>query len=196
MASFIKKRTEKWTKTVQGNIINILENQAVPRLKELILEDYDFDLNDVANPKSLLAPDRYMDEFSKRLDGFDYIDKKFRGIKFVTPDMENFDFRAGLEPIETILEGLIGRYVEVKHNDYSRATGRQTYKGMREEVYLIKYTAEVRTWEKKLDRKFEEYAFSNTPPLDIFGRGNQFIEENLGKWVDDAIKKSQKEFKL
>lgn len=196
MASFIKNRTEKWTKTVQKNLINILEDKAIPRLKDIILEDYSFELNDVANPKSTLAPEKYMAEFSKRLDSFDYIDKKFRGIKFITPDMENFDFRAGLEPIETILEGMIGRYVEVARNDYSRATGKQTYKGMREEVYLIKYTAEVRTWEKKLDKKFEEYAFSNTPPLDIFGRGNEFIAENLGKWVDDAIKKSQKEFNI
>lgn len=197
MGRFFKDKTEKWAdKKLESEIMLVLEEEAIPRIKELILEDYDFNLNDVANPKSKLAPEKYMDEFIKRLDDFEYLDETARGVVLKTPDMENFDFRDGLEPILTVLEGLAGRYVEVEQEDYKRVTGRQTYRGERKEVYLIKYNNQVRDWEKDLDKKFEEYAFSNSPPIDIFERADEFVDDNMSMWLDEAIKKSQKEFDI
>jgi len=196
MADFFRKKTIEWARKLRKNIAYLLENDAVPRIKDIILEDYDFNLNDIANPKSILAPDLYYDDFSKRLDDFDYIDITSDGAKIMTPDMFNFNFKDGLEVVETVLEGLVGRYVEVDHEDYRRVTGRSTYRGRRQPVYLIKYTKEVRDWEKDLDKKFEEYPFSNTPPIDIFSRAEEFVEENMGRWLDEAIQKSQKEFKV
>jgi hypothetical protein len=196
MPDFFKKKTIRWGRELRSKLVDILEEDAIPRIKDIIMEDYDFNLNDIANPKSKLAPDNYAGEFLKRLDDFDYIDLTAKGVRLTTPDMENFDFRDGLEPVETILEGMIGRYVEVEHDDYQRVTGRSTYRGKRMDVYLIKYTNEVRDWEKDLDKKFEEYAFSNSPPIDIFERAEIFVNENMEKWIDDAIKKSQKEFEV
>ena len=196
MASFLRKQTIKWARTLQKTLEDVLEEKAVPRLKEIILEDYDFELKDIANPKSKLAPERFQGEFSNRLDDFDYVDIEFKGVKFITPDMYNFDFRDGLEPIENILEGMVGKYVEVEHRDYVRATGRQTYRGKRSEVYLIRYTTEVRNWEKSMDKKFDPYAFSNTPPLDIFSRADQFVSDTMDMWINEAVEKSQKEFKV
>lgn len=196
MPDFFKKKTITWGRKLQDKLVFVLENNAIPRIKDIILEDYDFNLNDVANPKSKLAPDGYVGEFTKRLNSFDYLDKTSKGVKLITPDMENFDFRDGLEVVETVLEGLVGRYIEVEHDDYQRATGRSTYRGKRAEVYLIKYNNEVRDWEKDLDKKFEEYAFSNTPPIDIFARAEIFVNENMERWIEEAVEKSQKEFKI
>lgn len=192
MATIIKKEIKKWTEDIRKNLVVILMETAVPRLKELILEDYDFNLNDIANPNSKLAPENYLDEFSKRLDGFEYIDPEFKGFRFITPDMHNFDFAGELETIESILEGIVGRYVEVEHEDYVKATNKKTYRGERKEVYLVKYTRHVRDWEKDIDKKFEEYAFSNAPPIDIFSRANEFVEENMDDWITESINKFKK----
>jgi len=195
MAIIIKKEIKKWTDDIRKNLVVILMQTAVSKLKEIILEDYDFNLNNVANPKSNLAPENYLDEFSNRLDNFEYIDPEFKGFKFITPDMHNFDFSGELETIESILEGIVGRYVEVKYEDYVKATNKKTYRGEHKEVYLIKYDRSVRDWEKDLDKKFEDYAFSNTPPIDIFGRANEFVEENMDGWVIEAINKFKKRVK-
>jgi len=192
----IKKKIKNWTKDINDNLVDILEREAIPVAREIIMEDYDFNLKDVANPKSKLAPERFEDEFRNRLYDFEYIGKTTRGgIKVICPDISNFDFRGSLRTIENILEGIVGIYVEVERIEYVKATKKQTYRGRRDEMFLIKYSAEVRKWEKILDRKFERYPFSNFPPVDIFTRSCKYVEENLDKWIDDAIDKSKRGIK-
>lgn len=192
----IKKKIKNWTKEIGNNLIDILEREAIPVAREIIMEDYDFNLNDVANPKSRLAPEKFEDEFRDRLYEFEYIGKTIRGgVKVICPDMSNFNFMGSLRTIENILEGIVGIYVEVSREEYIKATKKQTYQGRRDEMFLIRYTAEVRKWEKILDRKFERYPFSNFPPVDIFTRSCQYIEENLDVWIDDAINKSKRGIK-
>lgn len=192
----IKKKIKNWTKEINNNLIYILREEAISTAKEIIMEDYDFSLNDVSSPKSKLAPENFMDEFRGRLDDFEYIGKTPRGgLKVICPDMNNFDFRGSLNTIKNILEGIVGTYVEVERKDYVQATKKETYQGRRDEVFLVRYTAEVRKWEKMLDKKFEPYAFSNTPPIDIFARSCQYIEENLDGWIDDAINESKRGIK-
>jgi len=196
MNKIIEKKIKNWTKDINNNLIEILEREAIPAAKGIIMEDYDFNLNDVANPKSKLAPERFIDEFTRRLDDFEYIGKTSRGgVKIVCPDMENFDFRGSLKTIENILEGMAGNYVEVERADYVQASKKETYQGRRDEVFLVRYTAEVRKWEKILDKKFEPYAFSNVAPIDIFTRSSKYIEDNLDEWIDDAINKSKRGIK-
>jgi len=195
MDKVIKKIVGDSTKQLEKSLIKILEETAVPMVKEIILKDYDNLLNDVANPKSLLAPERYMDEFEKRLNQFYFVRKTAKGVRFVSPDMENFNFRGILGPIETILEGLSGKYVEVELEDYRKATKKQTYRGEYRKVYLIKYSSEVKKWEKTLNKKFDEYAFSNTPPIDIFGSAEEFVKDDLDTWIEEAIIEAQREIK-
>lgn len=189
----IKKKIKNWTKEINNSLIDILERDAIPTAREIVMGDYGFNLNDVANPKSKLAPEGFEDEFRGRLYEFEYIGKTPRGgLKVICPDMNNFDFRGRLQTIENILEGIVGTYVEVNRKDYVQATKKETYQGRRDEVFLVRYTAEVRKWEKMLDKKFDPYAFSNTPPIDIFTRSCQYIEENLDGWIDDAINESKR----
>jgi len=192
----INKKIKNWTKEINNNLVDILEREAIPAAREIIMEDYNFNLNDMANPKSKLAPERFQDEFRNRLYDFEYIGKTSKGgIKIICPETSNFDFGGGLKTIENILEGIVGIYVEVERAEYVKATKMQTYRGRRDEMFLIKYTAEVRKWEKILDRKFERYPFSNFPPVDIFTRSCQYIEDNLDAWIDDAINKSKRGIK-
>jgi len=192
----LKKKIKNWTKDIDSNLVSILEREAIPTARELVMEDYGFNLNDVANPKSKLAPEKFEGEFRRRLEDFEYIGKTTRGgVKIICPDMENFDFRGSLKTIENILEGMAGNYVEVERTDYVQATKKETYQGRRDEVFLVRYTAEVRKWEKMLDKKFEPYAFSNVAPIDIFTRSSKYIEDNLDEWIDDAIDKSKRGIK-
>lgn len=187
---------KKLENSINKNIIDIVESDTIPTVIDLIMDDYDFYLNDVSNPKSKLAPERYMDEFKERLEQFEYIVEDTKVIKIVLPDIENFDFKDGLEPIQNILEGIIGIYVEVERSDYIQATKKYTYRGKYLEVYLIRYTGEVRKWEKTLDKKFEKYPFSNTPPVDVFGRACEYVDGNLNTWIDTAINESKREVRI
>lgn len=184
-----------WHKVIDMNLVQILNKEAVPEVINIIMEDYNFFLNDVANPKSKLAPELYEDEFKKRLENFRFVDMMDTGVKFISPDMKNFDFSDELDVIENILEGIIGIYVEVDREDYVKAIKMQTYRGEYKDVYLIKYSSTVKSWEKALNKKFDKYPFSNSPPIDIFSRADDFIEKGLDEWISIAIDKSEKELK-
>lgn len=188
MIASVKKKITRWQNTVDKKLVEILEVEAIPKVIELVMEDYRANLFGIAKSKSLLAPEKFEDEFRRRLEGFDFIDKG-------TPDMVSFDFSGELESIQTILEGISGKYVEVERKDYTKATKKQTYRGEYKNVYLMRYTVEVRKWEKILDKKFDVYPFSNISSIDIFGRAEKFVTDNFDNWIDEAIEKSEKGFK-
>jgi hypothetical protein len=195
----LKKAAEKTVNILVSSIEKGLEEEFEDKLgkkvKEIILEDYDFQLNGVANPRSKIAPERLMSEFTDRLEDFEFVKKIDDGIEITTPNMENFPFYGRLRPLENILEGLAGKYVEIEGRDYRRASGRLTYRGkhIRTDVtYLFKYNSEVVEWEKALSKKFELYPFSNTPPIDIFSNADKFIEDNLDEFIDCVLEESEK----
>jgi hypothetical protein len=197
----IFRKIEDWSDKVYiNNFIELLEKECIPRIKDIILEDYGFSLLDIADPKSRLAPERFLSEFQNRLEDFEYIrivSRSKRGVRkivFSVPDMENFDFSGKLRTIENTLEGMVGKYVEISKEDFLKATGRK-HLGP-DDPFLEKRTAKVRGWEKKLDRRFPDYAFSNMSPIDIFSRAEQFYDENIDRWSEMAEKKSNKELKI
>lgn len=186
------RKIEAWQKVIDNNLSDILNREVVPKIIDLVMEDYSFLLNGVADPKSKLAPELYEGEFRSRLEDFRFVEVTIDGVSITNPSMKNFDFSHELDVIENILEGVVGIYVEVSREDYIEATKMQTYRGEYKEVYLIKYTPTVKRWEINLDKKFDRYPFSNTPPIDIFGRANVFVEKNLDGWINNAIDKSEK----
>lgn len=197
MDKFTKNLVGKYNKALRKEIVEVFQREAVPKIVDIIMEDYNLNLNGVANPKSKLAPEYLMDEFQNRLLDFSFVVVRVEKVKFVLPDIENFPFHGKLRPIQNILEGMTGRYVEVAGKDYRAATGKQTYKGKyirKDVVYLFKQR-EARSWEKMLKKKFDIYVFSNTPPIDIFGTAQKFVEDSMDKWIGEAIKQSQRGIK-
>ena len=191
----VKKTVGTLVASIEKNLGEEFEDSLGNQARKVILEDYDLMLNGVSNPKSKIAPERLMSEFADRLDDFEFVEKTGDVIKITTPNMENFPFYGKIRPLENILEGLAGKYVEVDGRDYRRASGKLTYRGrhIRTDVtYLFKYNKEVVEWERALSKRFDIYPFSNTPPIDIFGRADIFIEDNLDKFIDDVIEKSEK----
>lgn len=184
-----------WSNIINRNLVEILNKDIIPEVINIIMEDYAFSLNGVSDIKSKTAPEWYEDEFRDRLQKFKFVAITADGVKITNPDMKNFDFNDGLETVENILEGIVGRYVEISREDYIKVTKMQTYRGEYKDVYLIKYSPLVKKWEGILDKKLDIYPFSNTPPIDIFSRAEDFVEQGLDYWISVAIDKSEKELK-
>lgn len=168
-----------------------------------ILDKYDEELVDVVTDReSKTNPNFYREEFSGRLSEFTYIKKNDGEITLVVPDMENFDFSGRLRVIETIMSGLAGEHVEINEEDYVKVFGKKMisqdpldeYISPKERIFLIRYTPSIRKVERDLNKKFARYPFSNTPPIEIFSAGQKFVDENMGRWIEEAIDKAQKTF--
>ena len=168
------------------------------RIHEMIMDQYNEKLVDVvANNESLIDPTFYSDLFSSRLYDFEFIDEDGDSVIINSPDINSFDFSNGLEPIEFILEGVVGEYVEISDDDYLSVFNalpqvNDDMISFPEGVHLIKNSITINKLENILNKKFTIYPFSNMPPIDIFSDAESFIDSNLDKWIDIAIKEADR----
>jgi len=171
-------------------------------LKRVLIEKYESELVGVVTDRnSKTNPDLYKDDFIDRLNKFTYVEADYNHVKLIVPDMENFDFSGRLEVIESIMEGLAGLYVEMNGDDYKSVFNKapintkpfDDYISPKDRVYLVRYSNRIRSFEKKLKKRFVKYPFSNTPPIDILSEGEVFVSNNLDSWVDDVVSSSEKE---
>lgn len=190
-----------------GKLISININnkftKEVDTVKSVIMDSYDEKLLDVVTDRSSKTnPNLYRDDFSERVDKFEYIERDGKSLSFVTPDMENFDFSGRLKVIETILNGVAGLYVEINEEDYVAVFDKKPineesfyeYVAPKDRIYLIKYSSIIRRAESKLRKRLVRYPFSNSPPIDVFGAGSSYIDKNIGSWVKTAIEMSKNEY--
>ena len=166
-------------------------------IKDIIIKQYDDKLVDVVgDSESLLDPSFYRDTFILRLDGFKYTTEHEDAVTINIPDMDTFDFSGGLEAVETMLSGLVGDYVEVEDEDYisifnAVPKSEDDIISFPEGVYLIRYSASIYRLENILNKSFNKYPFSNTPPIDIFEDATYYVDSNLDKWMDSAIRQAE-----
>lgn len=187
--------------SIKHSVINRFEEIAT-EIKQLIIDEYDDKFTAiVTSSKSKINYDMYRTEFISRLEELEFIYDEGGRIVLSVPDMELFDFSDGLEVVKIMLEGTSGIYIEVDEKEYATILGRKPNlshaidKRMspKERVYLLRYTGSVKRAEKELNKRFNKFAFSNTPPIDILSTCNEFVEENIDKWIDEAIKSNGKE---
>jgi hypothetical protein len=174
---------------IRNSLVKLLENKIVPRVIDIIMDEYNSQLNGVVTVSSELAPEHFMSEFYDRLKSFDFVKDRGRVVTFSCPDMENFDFSGDLEFIQTVLEGIVGTHVEVSSKYYnvmfaSDVVDRQETTDRK--PYLLMLTDEIRLWENRLGKKFRIFEFSNSSPKDIFSEAEKFVEDNLDEWIDEA----------
>lgn len=165
----------------------------VEEIKEVIVAEYDEQLTDaVTDRNSKTNPNLYREDFVDRLNEFEYIEKEGESLSIKVPDMETFDFSGRLRVVENIMNGTAGIYVEVNKEDYKAVFGKR--KDPREEYTTVRYTSNIRKIERELGRKFVRYPFSNTPPFRIFEEGERFVDDNMSRWIEEALDEAQKEF--
>ena len=116
--------------------------------------------------------------------------------------METFDFSGRMKVIESIMEGLAGLYVEINEEDYKKIFGKRPvnqepldeYVPLKERIYIVRYTGTIKKAERNMNKKFVRYPFSNTPPIKILEEADRFVEDNMDRWIKDALEDAQKQF--
>jgi hypothetical protein len=173
----------------------------VPNFKDLILTGFDGLSDRITDPNSNTDPALFRKIFQESLDAFKFIgEHPTTGVRIILPDLLNFDFN-GMKIIERILEGTPGTYVEVSHDDLEKITGKTTINAdpidstvpRKKRVYIIQYTPSLKNKEKTvLSRELIKFPFSNVPPLEdeVFGAADEYYEENIDAWIDEANEKS------
>ena len=200
----VHKKAEQLNKLIQETYVFNLETYYIPRIQGIIMQEYDIELTGrVTDRKSRTNPIYYRDEFEEALLNFEWIERAGGAVKLVTPEINTFDWRQGrLRIIEKILEGLVGRFLEVDGQQYitmyeKPPIGEPFDKTVprKQRIYTLRATTAVkRRWIQSFPKKpMVDYPFSNQPPVDIFEAANKYVEEEIRGWIDEAIKEANKE---
>lgn len=202
----VMKSIKKFKSGAQEDWINYLEMIRIPEIQDLIMQEYDAELvGRVSDRRSRTNPIFYREEFEEALFNFEYIREGMDSTTLVIPDETNFPWNQGrLRIIQGIVEGTFGSYVEVDEEQYiglfnKRPVSVQPYDNTvskKERIYLIRYTVDVqrREREKFGQRTLVPYPFSNTPPIRLFDPIIKYVENSIPEWIEESLKKSQKEY--
>jgi hypothetical protein len=202
MAKIFKKLSGDMNKLIKQKLSQKF-TEAAEEIQAAIVAEYDDELVDVVTDRnSKTNPNFYRDEFIDRLSKFEYIETTGDRLSIKVPDMVTFDFSGRLQIIEHIMEGMAGIYVEVNEEDYKAIFGKRPinedplddYVPPAERIYLVRYDSKMRQAEKELNKKFVRYPFSNTPPIKILEEGERFVDDNMSRWIEEALEEAQKEF--
>lgn len=186
-------------------IISRLEIAFV-EVTDYIMKLYDDELVSVVTDRDSRAnPLHYREEFLERLNDFEYIEVFEDVINFIVPSMNNFDFSGRLKIIENIMDGTVGTFIEVDGKQYEslfpnkkppmvEALDRSVPKNRM--IYLVKYNYGLgKKWRAIFPReKMVKFPFSNVPPIPIFEDTNTFVDDNLDKWIEEAVDNTTKKF--
>lgn len=205
----IKKAINKFQRFFTDYWVDELNGVYIPMIQDMIMESYDSELvGVVTNRDSKTNPLFYREEFLTALYNFEYIKEEINSITLSVPDEDNFPWLRGrLRIIKNILDGTVGTFVEVDEEQYIKMFGKRPISEnpydntvqKKERIYLLRYNSDVQRRERNaLGRTgaLVRYPFSNIPPIDIFGPTANYVENNLNNWINETIKKAQKEFRL
>ncbi len=187
----------------QKRFEKVLYNDAIPMLVDIIMSEYDLDLvSAVTSRDSRTNPVFYRSTFLERLEDFEFVSEQEKGLLLRTPDMENFDFSGRLKIIENILDGTAGVYVEVDEGQYVQMYNRQPRRTdvfdpdvpKKQRMYLLRLTEDVNNRLRRNNIKRIKFPFSNSPPIDIFSAADQFVESDMGRWIQYTIEDAKRDF--
>jgi hypothetical protein len=189
--------------TIKSYLLKDLQSNCIPEIKKIILEDYNALLvGRVTDIKSRTAPDEYLEDFTNRLNTFEYIKMVDGEVKLEVPDIDTFDFSGRLRVIQDILEGTVGNYIEVDMKQlemlYKKAPVTLDYVDAslppKERIIKLRKTSDVIRRMKSNNLEIVDYPFSNTPPIDIFSRASEQVKRKLLNFsIEKSIKEAQKE---
>jgi hypothetical protein len=200
----VRKKVDNINKVIQETYVFNLETYYIPKIQDIILQEYDIELTGrVTDRKARTNPIYYREEFAEALVNFEWVDISPEATTLMVPEINTFNWGQGrLRIIENILEGSIGVFVEIDEEQYVAMYDKRPIiqpfdKAVprRERIYIVKLTGDVRRrWRTAYPNKgLVRYPFSNQPPIDIFGPADKYVEENIKGWIDEAVKESLKE---
>lgn len=197
MASIDVKVSKKLVSLIKKSLQEKLTEFIIPDVIERVITDFDnyFSQFDIS-PRSNFKLEDIREIFYDRLIRFEYIDidDSIDNVKFISPDMDNFNFNRELGVLKTIFDGISGDYVEIGISKYisifgARPVGEALNDDLpeQEKVYLVSYKSFMSGNKIAVRNTLVKFPFSDTSPFDVFEETNYFVEENLDKWVDESI---------
>jgi len=189
----IPDRVRRNSKIASDTIIDTIEEYflaAAEKIKEVIKDSYIHIAGQtvVENSQSNLI--LYKNLFDTRVDNFKYVTRNgAENIKISVPDMDTFNFM-DLEMVQSIFEGISGRYVEISESEYNIINRIDNKVSPKKKTYLIRETKEIVDIEDSIfKKKLTRFPFSNKPPLhrEVFGKAEDFVDEHMSSWIEKAI---------
>lgn len=170
------KILENSKEIVKIELLNIINNEVIPAIKDIIIEAYESELEDIVNSDyDEIKPEYYKDLFIERLNNFEYIEEGFDNISVICPGMDDFDFDEELSFLYNILIGLTGNYYKVP----------TSLLGYDKEGVLV--ISEDNPALEYMDLStLDLFEFSNNSPIDLFVDANEFLKEHLSGYIEQA----------
>lgn len=200
----INSRAKKIADDMRRRLLHDIEKryrEEIEAVQYYIMDGYDWISMLVTDPNSKTNPYLYRDKFESKVKSFKYVERSANSVKFRTPDIDNFNLD-DLPIVSQILNGTLGAYVEVSHEDMEKITGTTVINNKpidpsvsnKDRVYLERYTNNIRAKERHvLKKKLTLFPFSNTPPLygKVFGDAEDYVTTNIKSWASEAAAHSR-----
>ena len=179
----VRKKVNQLDRLIRETYVFNLETYYIPVIQDLILQSYDIELTGrVLNRRAKTNPIYYRDEFQEALYNFEWIVESKDETILMTPETDTFNWNQGrLRIIENIVEGTIGKFVEVDEEQYIAMYDKRPILQpfdravpLKQRIYLLRFTGDLRRrWRQAYPRDdMAEFPFSNTPPIYIFSTAN------------------------
>jgi hypothetical protein len=175
---------------VRNELTIIFTEEAVPKIKELILDSYKKNLvGMVQGPYDSLKPENMSSLFEERLNNFEFLTPDEAGISLSCPSLESFNFGEGLSLVGAILNGIPNDYYKISSANYSKYASSEVINMYGTEDYLV---AGDNPFLSNFDKEsLDKFEFSNTPPIDIMEDASLYIKANMAIWIRRAIHKAE-----
>lgn len=179
---------------IKNELTLIFREEAVPKIKELIMESYKSNLNGVVQGDyESLKPESVESLFEERLDGFDFIKDLGDGVGLTCPSVENFNFEEGLNLVGAVLNGLPTDYYKIPASKYSEFASSEAINTYGNRDYLI--AGDNPFLENFNKDSLDKFEFSSTPPINIMEGALNYVKGNMPIWIRRAINKAEINYK-
>ena len=178
---------ERFARLFSDNLVEAMRSQVIPSVKNFIIDSYDDKLLGVVPEGSLGRPEDFRELFIERLNEYNFVRKNVISASFSVPDAEKFDFSGDLSFLKYVFEGMAGVYYLIPMNTY-RLLG-YTPPDLRQTLYLVREDDPLMNDVRKFlgDTFLEPYAFSNSPPIDIFEGADKYARDKIKKALESAV---------
>jgi len=177
---------ERFLRLLKRKLIQTFEEDVVPEVKKAVMDNYDSLLMNKVPEGSLGRPEDFRDLFVERLDEYPFVKTDNLIVKLSVPDNDTFDFGEGLSFLKHVMEGMAGFYYLIPIETY-RLLG-YTPPSLRETLYLVREDDPLMDDVRNIlgETFLTPYAFSNSPPMDVF----EDVRKQASQRVADAVKKA------
>lgn len=185
------------TSNLEKEIFITLNEEAVPEIKEIILRNYQTLALYRMHKDSKLKLTDFYDKLVDLLDNYLFIEVEDSSISLKVPNVVDIESSRveELKVLLVIIEGLVGRYIELEEKEVA-ALGLSISNGIvfeinNKKIFLFKRTAALDAAMKGAGIQRKSWPFSR--PVDIFNDADEFVEDNMDRWLKHSIEKARRE---